>query len=423
MFNMMPGRATMSRMMIAVVVFACVGQTHASCKEPTNDLATGQREFAADLYARLASMKEGNIFFSPTSIRTALGMTYVGAAGNTAEEMAKTLRFSMAPDELAGPFGELIKRINSPVMLQKSEWIDDMMKTSTVPAYELHIANALWMQQGYQFKKEFLEQVQTHFQARASDLDFAQSEQARQVINKWVEQKTSNRITDLIGPGVLDALTRLVLTNAIYFKSDWAYQFQKANTRTEKFHTSPDDSVDVEMMNQTHQFRYMEDPDVQVVELPYVGDELAMMVILPKRDLADAEAKLSPSRLDEWSNSLAFRAVRLGLPKFTFTSEFELNEALKAMGMPEAFSYNADFTGMTERRDLYISAVIHKAFVEVDEAGTEAAAATAVVMRTTSVPMYNDLVEFFVDRPFIFLIRHNETGEILFMGRVKDPRG
>lgn len=374
----------------------------------TPKVVEGNNQFALDLYGKLRSEK-GNLFYSPYSLSTALAMTYAGARTQTAEQMAKTLHFNLEPDKLHAAMGALYKNLNAGGQKR---------------GYRLNVANALWGQKNFGFLPDFLNVTKTHYAAGFNEVDFAgASEAARKTINDWVEKETQQKIKELIKPGVLGTLTRLVLTNAIYFKGDWASKFKKEATREEPFHLRSDKQVKVLMMNQTGKFRYLEDETFQALELPYVGKDLAMLVFLPKKigSLSEFEKTLIAAKLKEWLAKLQSQEVIVSLPKFKMTAEFSLAPVLSAMGMPLAFdSRKADFSGMsgsTER--LFVSAVVHKAFVEVNEEGTEAAAATGVVVTTRSERV---LRRFRADHPFIFLIRDNRTGSILFVGRVSNPQ-
>ena len=378
-------------------------------------LVSANTAFALDLYQRLRR-GEGSIFFSPYSISVALAMTYAGARGATAEEMARVLHFDLfgetggSAPRLHSAFGELIRRVNA---------------LGEAGNYQLSVANALWGQKGAGFLPGFLDLTRTHYGAGLREVDFASAtEAARKTINAWVEEETQDRIEDLIPPGVLDALTQLVLTNAIYFKGTWASQFSREATREEPFTLPDGDRVTVSMMRRTGEYRYAESEALQVLELPYAGDDLSMVVLLPRKvgGLSDLERRLTPENLHGWLAGLRSRRVQVSLPRFTLASGFRLAEALRALGMADAFTPGrADFSGMNGRRDLYISAVLHKAFVEVNEEGTEAAAATAVVMVKSAAP--SPPVVFRADHPFLFLIRERPSGSILFLGRLLNPRG
>lgn len=367
-------------------------------------LVNGNNQFACDLYGRLRT-ESGNLFFSPGSISTALAMTYAGAKGNTAAQMAAALHFKLPQDQLHPAFAALSERVSA-----KKEGM------------EVRIANRLWGQAGYPFLPEYLQLTKHDYGAELGQVDFvSRTEAARQTINTWVEQQTDEKIKDLIPQGALDEMTRLVLTNAIYFKGDWASPFDKKATKKAPFYLSADRSVEVPMMFENGLFRFAAVDGDRILALPYAGDDLSMWVLLPKEidGLAALEAKLTPETLQKWETALRRRSVDVYLPRFKAESSFSLSGVLQAMGMTTAFAPGqADFSGMTERKDLSISEVVHKAFVDVNEKGTEAAAATGVVIGITSVQA---TPEFRADHPFVFLIRDNHTGSILFMGRMENP--
>ena len=372
-------------------------------------ITEGNNSFALELYARLRSQK-GNLFLSPYSISTALAMTYSGARNQTQSQMAKVLHFPPADRrKFAAEFGRIIKDLN---------------KRGAGGKYELRVANALWGQKDYGFLEEFLSLIETHYDGRLGEVDFVRAaEKARRTINAWVEEKTNNKIKDLIKKGVLDSMTRLVLTNAIYFKGNWASQFEEDNTKDAPFALADGKKVDVPMMNQTAEFRYMETDTFQGLELPYVDNELSMIVLLPRKTdgLSELERKLTIENLSKWLAKLRKREVQVSVPKFEMTSQFSLARVLKSMGMTDAFSQAADLSGINGRKDLFISAVIHKAYVDVNEEGTEAAAATAVTIRLTSVGPEPKIPVFRADHPFLLLIRDNKSGSILFIGRLVNP--
>ncbi|MBN1268472.1 MAG: serpin family protein [Kiritimatiellae bacterium] len=369
-------------------------------------LASGNNAFACDLYARLRSA-DGNLFFSPYSISTALGMTYAGARGETAEQIARTFHFDLDQGLLHPAFAGMEGRL------------DAAQKKGTV---QLLVANSLWPHTGYPFLPAYVNLLKEHYRVIVTPVDYVRAaETARQMINAWVEEKTKNRIKDLIPAGALNALTRLVLVNAIYFKGDWAEQFDEALTQDAPFRLSAGERVNAPLMNRKGDYHYAETDLAQVLELPYVGNDLSMIVLLPRDPdgLPALEAALKAKDLGAWIAGLRKREVVVFLPKFKMTSQFNLAKTLAAMGMPGAFGGGADFSGMDGTRELFISEVIHKAFVEVNEEGTEAAAATAVVMRMTAVAQPPPT--FRADHPFVFLIRERATNAILFMGRVANP--
>ncbi len=372
------------------------------------DVAEDNNRFALELYARLRTGTSENLFFSPASLSTALAMAYAGARGQTAEQMADVLHFRLPQDKLHPDFGDL-----------RRAW-DVKAKES---GYRLNMANRLWGQQGFSFLPGFLAITREHYGAELAQVDFTrQAEPARQQINAWVEEQTQGKIRDLVPAGLLDDTTRLVLTNAIYFKGEWNRRFGKGATQDAPFHVSARQQADVPLMYQTDHFRYWSGEGLKLLELPYGKGDMAMLILLPDEveGLSALEAKLTADNLSRWQSDFRRQKVRVHLPRFTMTSQFQLDDVLKAMGMTLAFARGADLTGMSSQGGLYISAVIHKAFVDVNEEGTEAAAATAGGIRILKKQLEQ---VFRADHPFVFLIRDNRTGSILFMGRLVNPRG
>ncbi len=372
-------------------------------------VAAAVNGFGLDLYRALAAERDGNLFFSPYSIALALTMTYAGARGQTAEEMAAVLGLAL-PDEQVHPAMNALD-----LALHAGE--DQGLDSYEPPIFRS--ANALWGQDGLGFEEAFLETLAANYGAGMRVTDFAKSEEARAAINAWVEEQTEERIKDLIKPGMLSALTRLVLTNAVYFKAQWQNPFLESATEDGTFHQWDGTDVTVPMMRQTESLGYYAADGIQVVELPYAGQSHSMLILLPEEgQLADLAAGLDEARLRELVGGLKRQTVALTMPRFEYEAEFELGEVLAGMGMPTAFGEGADFSGMTTEADLYISEVVHKAWVAVDEKGTEAAAATAVIMVEAAIPM--EPVEMVVDRPFLFAIRHRSTGALLFVGQVAE---
>jgi serpin B len=385
-------------------------------------LAQGNNQFAFDLYRRLAKL-DGNLIFSPYSISSALAMTYAGARGDTAAEMADTLHFTLKPDRLHPAFADLSGRL---------------MRFGNRDGGQLLVANSLWGQQGYPIRDDFLALTRDDYHAEIKEVDFTNDkdrEVARQTINRWVEQKTQDMIQELLKPRVLDSDSKLVLVNAIYFHSLWALPFPAEQTKKEPFHASNRESVQAPMMHLTDEFQYYEGDGVQVLELPYRGYRQSMVVILPKAadGLAKVENDLTAGRLEGWLAKLKGYEVTTTLPKFTTTHEFGLGQELKPMGMPLAFTDGpegqprADFSGISGQalrfdHCLHISQVVHQARVEVTEEGTKAAAATAVVMaHPESLRLPPPRATFTADHPFLFLIRDRDMGSILFFGRLTKP--
>ncbi len=378
------------------------------------ELVIGNNAFALDLYEELQS-KEGNLFFSPYSISTALAMTYAGAEGETEEQMAEVLHFTLVQDDLHPTLNAL------DISLTTNE--DHEITEGT---FVLNIANSLWGQKDYPFVPEFLETILTNYSAGIEFVDYKTDfETARLAINDWVSGKTEEKIKDLIPQGGINDLTRFVLANAIYFYSDWLYTFEKSSTRDSNFNLLNGGTVDVPIMRQIAPFKYSSGEGYQAVELPYVGDTVAMTIIVPDSgEFANFEASLNKELLQHILDILEHKAVQLHMPKFSYEYNLELASTLAEMGMPRAFhEIDAEFFGIVketpEKYPLYISDIFHKAFVAVDEKGTEAAAATAVVGGVASGPRVD--VSLNIDRPFIFLIRDTVNGAILFMGRVLNP--
>jgi len=374
-------------------------------------LTDGNSVFAFNLY-KLLSQEEGNLFYSPYSISAALAMTYAGARGDTEKQMADTLQFYLSQNHLHPAFNSLDQELASR---------GEGAQGKDGEGFRLNIVNAIWGQKDYTFLTSFLDTLAENYGAGLRILDFInETEPSRIAINDWVSDETEGRIEDLIPQGAISQITRLVLTNAIYFNAAWQYPFEESDTSPDVFYLLNGDEVTVPMMEQQESFSYTEGDNYQAVELPYDGQELSMVILLPSSGQFETfEEAIEYQYVKDIMEDLERREVRLTMPKFEFDSSFGLKKTLIDMGMPVAFSAGADFTGMTGEKDLFISDVIHKAFVSVDEAGTEAAAATAVIMELTAMP--ETPVEVTLNRPFIFLIRDIETGAILFVGRVMNP--
>jgi serpin B len=382
---------------------------------PTTDrveLANGNSAFAFDLYRYLKDEQDGNLFYSPYSISLALAMTYAGARGETEQQMADALHYTLPQDRLHPAFNWLGLELASRGESAKGK--DDQ-------GFRLNIVNTTWGQKDYQFLPEYLDTLALNYGAGMQLVDFVgDPEGARVAINDWVSDQTEGRIEDLIPPDVIDSLTRLVLTNAIYFNAAWAEPFEESQTADGSFYLRDGSEVTVPMMHHTASYGYAEGQGYRAVELPYDGHELSMVILLPTEGEFEAfEGTLDAERVDAILSDLAYEEVALSMPKFEVESDFSLVKALSALGMPIAFSMDADFSGMDGTHDLFIGEVLHKAFVSVDEAGTEAAAATAVEMQLKAAPM--EPIEVTVDHPFILFIRDVETGTILFVGRIVNP--
>ncbi len=378
------------------------------------DAALAGQEFGFDLWRHLNTGDE-NLLISPYSVQVALAMTRLGAAGATRDQIEAVLRttFSADFDQSMNALDQLLASRNVPEPAEGDEFAP--------PPVELSMANSLWGQRGYPFESPFLDALAIHYGAGMNLVDFVEAtEAARDSINGWVSDRTRDRIPELINEGVLSADTRLVLVNALYLKAAWLVPFDPADTTDQPFHLLDGSTVDVPTMHIDRRFQYASVDGVDAVSLPYGDGSLSMLLLVPALGGLDAlEDSLSPALLNAVDSALGEYQVKLALPKFEFRSPTVLNAPLQAMGMPTAFEAGlADFSGITTVEDLYISAVVHEAFISVDEEGTEAAAATAVIIDRVSA---SPPAELTVDRPFLFLIRDNATGAILFLGRVTNP--
>ena len=391
-----------------------------STPQEIQQVVNANNQFAFELYSELDKSAQENIFYSPYSISAALAMTYEGAKGQTADEMESVLHFPET-STLRPNFAAIYNKINR-----------------ENNAYELRTGNALWVQQDYTFLKDYKTTVEKYYGGKAANLDFKQeTEKSRQTINSFIEEQTNNKIKDLIPSGVLDSMTRFVLTNAIYFKGTWEWEFDKSDTREQDFKVNPTNIVKTPMMYmkpEKAEFNYADLEKLQILELPYKGDKISMLVLLPKQgedydyenekmivsDYTIKDMELSSEKLNEYKAQMKETKLdAVYLPKFEFDTKFFMKATLSALGMPMAFTWpGADFSGMDGSNNLYIGEVIHQAYVKVDEKGTEAAAATAVIGKFGSAMPRN---VFRADHPFIFIIQERETGNILFMGRVNDP--
>ncbi len=379
------------------------------------ELVGGNTAFTFDLYHQ-AAVGGDNLIYSPYSISIALAMTFAGASGDTASQMAQTLHFTLPADRLHPAFNQLARTLES---RSKVEGL------KPGEAFQLNAANSLWGQNGVHFEQPFLDVLAQNYAAGMRLVDYRKDpEAARLAINDWVGQSTNQKIKDIIPEGALDTLTRLVLANAVYFNAAWQEPFDKKMTKPDTFHLLDGSNVPVEMMRQSSRLEAMLGEDYRAVALPYAGGQLSMLVLLPDEGkFSDVEGRLNAGMLAETVAALQPVGVDLSLPKFKFEWSTELSKELKALGMTDAFDPDrADFSGMDAARDLYLSLILHKAFISVDEQGTEAAAATAVVVEAMSMPARPvQPMEFKADHPFIFLIRDVPTGSILFVGRTMNP--
>jgi len=371
-------------------------------------LIATNNEFAFDLYKKINSTEKGNIFFSPYSISAALSMVYEGARGQTALEIQSVFNFPTDDTNRRSSFAAIYNDLN----LKNSDYV-------------LQTANSLWAQKDYPFIDEYFAVLKNYYAAESNNLDFFNNpDGSRKIINAWVEDKTNNKIKDLFPVGTIENDTRLVLANAIYFKSKWLKEFNPDDTQIADFNIDSKNTVSVKMMQKTGEesvFDYYETPSLQALKMPYTGEKLSMLVLLPKKnDINSISDVLTSDELTEVNNNLVNERVNVFIPKFTFDTKYQMNETLKEMGMPLAFTNEADFSGMTEDNELKIGLVIHQAFIDVNEEGTEAAAATGVSMVLKTV-MPAPVPVFRADHPFFFVIQDNETGNILFLGKVAEP--
>jgi len=382
-----------------IMLFSC-----AHAQDPYN-VSESSGKLAFELYQQFSQENEQNIFFSPLSINLAIGMTYAGANGTTKEQVANVFHFPLQDKNLHSQLGKLQKHLNS----LGSEGI------------EVSIANQLWADKQYKFLCSYTRGVKKAYKAPVKKMPFrTDPENCRLEINKWVEDKTNDRIKNLLPKRSITDMTALVLTNAVYFKGQWNSKFEPEATIDGIFLSSINEKIECRMMNAQQKFNYFGNESFQLLEMPYAGNNFSMLVFLPSEgtSLNDVVSKLTFEKFAEYADSMVEEEVNVSFPKFKFESKYELKPVLSEMGMPIAFSNAADFTRMSKKPDLKIDEVYHKAFVEVSEEGTEAAAATAVVVvrKMAKIPQ-----RFEANRPFLFIIRENETGNILFMGRVTKP--
>jgi serpin B len=374
-------------------------------------LVTGNTSLAFDLYQALRQ-KDGNLFFSPHSISLALAMTYAGARGETERQMADTLHFMLSQERLHPAFNALDLELAS-----RSEQVDEQEGE----AFQLKIANSIWGQKGYTFLPEFLDLLAQDYGAGMNLVDFIEAtEDARHTINQWVSDHTEEKIKDLIPQGAIDPLTRLVLANAIYFNAGWRYPFEEAQSFEDSFYLQDGSQVTATFMSLEKQLSYAQGEGYQALVLPYVGGSTAMVILLPDADQFGAiEASLNSEYVSQILGDLHWQTVHLKMPRFEYESSFGLRNVFSELGMPNAFQ-EADFSGIDGTKNLAITDILHKAFISVDEEGTEAAAATAVIIGLTSAPTESP-IKLTLDHPFIFMIRDMETGTMLFLGRVMNP--
>jgi serpin B len=375
--------------------------------QSVQSLVDSLNDFSFASYDEIIKNEKSNVFYSPYSIFTALSMAYEGARENTAAQMKDILNILQNDSVTESSFGKLYNLLNQ-----------------NKDGYTINTANAFWVNVDYKFLDEYINLLKSYYIAEAKGLDFSKNIEAAETINTWIEEQTKDKIKDMIKPEMLSDLTKLVLTNAIYFKGLWEKQFNPKDTYEADFETNTLQTVTVNMMSYTGEdkkFNYTETQDLKILELNYQGNNISMIIILPKENnITLAEKQLSTVNLVDWKNSFTEKKIdALQIPKFKLETEYTLNDILSDMGVTDAFSPGvADFSGMDGTNDLFISKVLHKAFIDVNEEGTEAAAATAIIIGVTSI---QEPTTFIADHPFIFLIQQKETGAVLFMGKVVDP--
>jgi len=378
-------------------------------------LAKDNNLFALAFYDQINSGEE-NIVFSPLSLSLALSMTLAGAESSTEQGMVEALKFSIPEENLYRAFNALL------LAIEESEQFEP--RDSKGNKFQLNIANSIWGQTGYPFKESFMDLLAENFGAGIHQVDFADNPEAgRKAINNWIEEATEDKIKDLIPQGAIDTLTRLVLANAIYFNGSWLYPFNKSSTADASFTLLNGEKITVEMMKLSNDsLSYAQNNQVQAVNLPYLSPDFTMTILIPNEGLfSEYESHLDAQQLEVLFTEMGRRNVHLQMPKFDILSTIDAKQPLAELGMADAFDIQtADFTGITQQNELYITDVLHKATITVDEEGTEAAAATAVIMGLKSV-MPTEPINLVIDRPFLFFIRHLPTNSILFMGRVTQP--
>jgi len=385
------------RKFIIYIIFALI-----AINLNAQSIIESNNQFGFEFYQEIKS--NNNFVFSPASISSAFAMTYNGAQGNTFNEMAQVFHFNKNLSEFNTDYKNLFT-------------LNENQKD-----FQFYNANSLWIQEGMEIKQNFLDVNKTYYGASLNLLDFKNdSEKSRITINNWVSEKTKNKINDLLNPSTIDNATRLVLVNALYFKGAWKKQFKKEQNTKDKFQVAKRDFIEADFMNTSVNTWYYQDNYAEIIDIPYSDDDYSLMIIVPKsyRKIKKLEKKLDQEFYNNYINYKEKKQVKLSIPKFNIKSDYDLGETLVKMGLKDAFTGNADFSGITEQEKLYISQAIHKATIEINEEGTEAAAATAVVMRKMSVMLDN--VELKVDRPFIYILRNNQTNCIYFIGKVVNP--
>jgi len=403
-------------------VFIATADDSGATTQGVNAVAKANNQFAIDLYNEINKDSNENIFFSPWSISTAVAMAYEGARGDTAIEMQNVFHFPVDDNSRRSSYAKMLNTLN---------------KASG--KYKLSTANTIWLQENYPFLEDYKDTISRYYLGEIKNLDFVKNPSgSSSKINSWVSKNTNNKIKEIVSPNMFTDLTRAVLTNAIYFKGKWEHQFDRDDTQPEYFTLESGQKIKVPMMkliDEDLDFNYVESDGVQILEMPYQGDKISMLILLPRTempnqryereeiqpqlsDINQLQSILSAEKLQEWRSKMRQQTVYIYIPKYTLETSYSLSDYLKSMGMILPFSDSADFSGMDGTNMLHIDEILHKAYIDVYEEGTEAAAATAVMMAATGLPNF---VEFRADHPFIFIIQEKETGNILFMGRVNDP--
>lgn len=391
----------------SILMAGCISTTQ-SHSGNMSDIARGNNQFALDIFAQIRGSPQENVFFSSWSIYSALGIVREGARGMTAQEMQQVMHLpendSMRKKSFAGAYDEFNARD---------------------AGYILSTANALWVEKNFPLLGNFTSDIEKYYHGAALGVDFeGEIEDTRNTINSWVEERTGGKIKDLISPGDISPQTRIIITNAVYFNGSWVRSFDRNATRKSNFMTGDGRIVETPMMEsigRDSRFNYTETADLQALELPYQGNRISMIILLPRdNDISTLEKGLSLDRLTELKSALKENEVDVYIPKFAFTTKYQMSNNLRKMGMASAFTPDADFSGIDGKKDLFISEVIHQAFVDVNEKGTEAAGSTGIAMpmgamNAPRTPVFN------ADHPFLFLIQDTKTGTIMFMGRVSDP--
>ena len=373
--------------------------------EKTRKFVKNNNEFALDMYRKVSLQSDGNLFFSPLGISIAMGMTYAGTREETERQFENALHFS-GQKNTHREFSTICKIIRC----EKDK-----------EACKLQVANRLWGNEDFHFLPSFLDLIDDNYGSRLREMDFTNPERARQIINTWVEGETREKIKNLIPEGILNAGTSLVITNAIFFKDEWQSKFDKASTKKGVFTVSTAKKADVSFMFRQGEYKFARFEGFKGLEIPYRDNVFSMIILLPDgiHGLKKLDESLNIDNLDKWLSKLSPQVVRVTIPRFKISWGSELSGLFKSMGLTDAFDKKADFSGMTDSRDLMISMILHKSYIEVNEEGTEAAAATAVITKPMGAPVVND---FRADHPFVLIIRENKTGSILFIGRVVNPK-